>query len=77
MLKNKYKEERNKVKKEVDDEIAQKLEKWCQLFFPLRGMMRLPEVLIRESDFMNYCKLSGQSFRTRDEMIQKKRPLTI
>ena len=66
MLKNKYKEERNKVKKEMDNEIAQKFEKWCQMFFPLRGMMRLPEILIKESDFMNYCKLSGQWFRTRE-----------
>ena len=60
MLKNKYKEERNKVKKEMDNEIARKFEKWCQMFFPLRGMMRLPDILIKESDFMNYCKLSGQ-----------------
>ena len=72
MLKNKYKEERNKVKKEMDNEIAQKFEKWCQMSFPLRGMMRLPEVLIRESGFMNYCKLSGQWFRTRDEILQEK-----
>ena len=72
MLKNKYKEERNKVKREMDNEIAQKFEKWCKMFFPLRGMMRLPEVLIRESDFMNYCKLSGQWFRTRDEILQEK-----
>ena len=48
MLKNKYKEERKKVKKEMDNEIAQKFGKWCQMFFPLRGMTRLPEVLIRE-----------------------------
>ena len=56
ILKNKCKEERNKVKK-MNNKIAQKFEKWCQLFFPLRGMMRLPEVLIKESDFMNYCKI--------------------
>ena len=37
MLKYKYKEERNKVKKEMDNEIAQKFENWCQMFFPLRG----------------------------------------
>ena len=72
MLKNKYKEERNKVKKEMDNEIAQKFEKWCQMFFPLRGMMRLPEVLIREADFVNYCKLSGQWFHTREEILQEK-----
>ena len=34
--------------------------------------MRLPEVLIREIDFMKYCKLSGQWFRTRDEILQEK-----
>ena len=72
MLKNKYKEERNKVKKEMDNEVAQKFEKWCQMFFPLRGMMRLPDILIKESDFMNSCKLSGQWFRTRDETLQEK-----
>ena len=33
MLKNKYKEERNKIKNEMDNEIAQKFEKWCQMFF--------------------------------------------
>ena len=71
MLKNKYREERNKVKK-ADNEIAQKYERWCQMFFPLRRMMPLPEALIRESDFMNYCKLSGQWFRTRDAIIQEK-----
>ena len=60
MLKNRYKEERNKVKKEMDNEIAQKFEKWFQMFFPVKEMMRLPEVLIKESDFMIYCKLSGQ-----------------
>ena len=72
MLKNKYKEEHKKVKKEMDNEIVQKFEKWWQMIFPLRGMMPLPEVLIRESDFMNYCKLSGQWFRTRDEILQQK-----
>ena len=72
MLKNKYKEERNKVKEEMDNEIAQKFEKWCQMFCPLRGMMRLPEVSIRESDFMNYSKLSGQWFRTKHEILQEK-----
>ena len=56
----------------MDNEIAQTFEKWCQMFFPLRGMMRLPDVLIKESDFMNYCKLSGQWFRTRDEILQEK-----
>ena len=71
MLENKYKEERNKVKKEMDNEIAQKFEKWGQMFFPLRAMMRVPEVLIRESNFVNYCKLSGQGFRTRDEILQQ------
>ena len=72
MLKNKYKEERNKVKKELDNEIAKQFEKWCQMFFPLRGMMRLPEVLIRQGNFMNYCKLSGQWLHTRDEILQEK-----
>ena len=72
MQKNKYKDEHNKVKKEMDNEIAQKFEKWCRMFFPLRGMMPLPEVLIRESDFMIYCKLSGQRFHTRNEMLQEK-----
>ena len=71
MLKNKYKEERNKVKKEMDNEIAQKFERWCQMFFPLRGMMRLPEVLIREGEFMKYCKLSGQWLHTKDEILQE------
>ena len=32
-LKNRYKEERNKVRKEMDNEIAQKFEKWLQFFF--------------------------------------------
>ena len=72
MLKNKYKEERNKVKKEMDNGIAQKFKKWCQMFFPLRGMKRLPEVLIKESNFMINCKLTGQWFRTRDEILQEK-----
>ena len=72
MLKNKYKEERIEVKKEMDNEIAQKFEKRCQMFFPLRGMMSLPEVLIKESDFMNYCNLAGQWFRIRDEILQGK-----
>ena len=72
MLKNRYKEERNKVKKEMDNEIAQKFEKWFQMFFPMKEMMRLPEVLIKESDFMIYCKLSGQWFHTRDEILQEK-----
>ena len=71
MLKNNYKEERNKVKK-MDIEIAQKFEKWFQMVFPLRGMMRLPEVLMRESNSMNYCKLSGPWFRTRDEILQER-----
>ena len=71
MLKNKYKEERNKVKK-MDNEIAQNFKKWCQMFFPLRGMMRLPEVLIREGKFMNYCKFSGQLLHTKDEIFQEK-----
>ena len=72
MLKNKYKEERNRVKKEMDNEISQKFEKWCQMFFPPRGMMRLAEVLTRESNFMSSCKLSGQWFRTGDEILQEK-----
>ena len=72
MLKNKYKEERNKVTKEMDNEIAQNFEKWCEMFFPLRGMMRLPEVLMREGEFMNYCKLSGQWFHTKDEILREK-----
>ena len=73
MLKNKYREERNNVKKEMDNEITQKFENWCQMFFfPFRGIMRLPEVLIREGEFMNYCKLSGQWFHTRDEILQEK-----
>ena len=42
MLKDKYEEERKKVKKEMDNEIAQKFEKWCQMFSPLRRMMRFP-----------------------------------
>ena len=50
MLKNKYKEERNKVKKEMDNVIAQKFEKCCQMFFPLREMIRSPEVLMRERE---------------------------
>ena len=56
----------------MDNEIAQKFEKWLQMFFPLKGMMRLPEVLIKESDLMIYCKLSGQWFHTRDEILQEK-----
>ena len=56
----------------MDNEIAQKFEKWCQMFFPLKGMMRLPEVLIKESHFLNYCKFSCQWFRTRDEILQEK-----
>ena len=56
----------------MDSEIAQKVEEWCLMFFPLRGMMRLPEFLTRESNFMNYCKLSGQWFCTRDEILQQK-----
>ena len=71
MLKNRYKEERNNVKK-MDNEIPQKFEKWFQMFFPLKGMTRLPEVLIKESDFMIYYKLSGQWFHTRDEILQEK-----
>ena len=55
----------------MDNEIAQKFEKWCQMVFPLRRMMRLPEVLIKESAFTNYCKLSGQWFRTRDEILHE------
>ena len=72
MLKNRYKAERIKVKKEMDNEVAQKFGKWFQMFFPLKAMMRLAEVLIKESDFMNYCKLSGQWFHTRDEILQEK-----
>ena len=72
MLTNKYKAERTKVKKEMDNEIAQNFENWRQMFFPLRRMMRLAEVLIRESDFMKYCKLSCQWFRTRDKILQEK-----
>ena len=41
-------------------------------FFIVRRMMRLPEVLISRSDIMNYCKLSGQWFFTRDEIVQQK-----
>ena len=77
MLKNNYKEECNKVSKELDNEIAQKFEKWCQMFFPLRGMMRLSEVLIRESDFMKYCKVSRQWFGIRDEILQEKANIHI
>ena len=72
MLKNKYKEERNKFKKEMDNEIAQKFEKWCQMFFPLREMMRVPEVLIREGEIMNYRKIPGQWFHTRNEILHQK-----
>ena len=72
MPKNKYKEERNRVKKEMDNEIAQKFEKWCQMFFPLRGKMLLPDVLIRESDLVKYGKLSGQWFCTKDDLLQEK-----
>ena len=56
----------------MENEIAQKFEKWCQMFFPLTGRMRLPEVLIRKSVLMNYCKLSGHWIRTRDKMIEEK-----
>ena len=42
------------------------------MFFPLKGKMRLPEVFIKESDFMIFCKLSGQWFNTRDEILQEK-----
>ena len=72
LLKNRYKEERNKVKREMDNEIAQTFEKCFQRFFPLKGMMRLPEVFLKESDFMIYCKLSGQWFHIRDEILQEK-----
>ena len=33
MVMNKYKEEHNRIKSEMDNEIAQKFEKWCQMFF--------------------------------------------
>ena len=42
------------------------------MFFPLRGMVSFHEVLIKESDFVNYCNLSGQWFHTRDESLQEK-----
>ena len=72
MLKNEYKEERNKVKKEMDIEIAQSLRNGAICFFPLRRIIRLAGVLIKEINFMNFCKLSGQWFRKRDEILQEK-----
>ena len=42
------------------------------MFFPPRGLMSLREVLITESDFMNFCEVPCQWFRTRDEILQQK-----